>query len=95
MKRFNRQIAVCIFLIIAAYDAFVLLAAAVLPTGVSWRLSMPWWSVNFAGLPLFHLLAGHVPQKWCVVCLLIGIGLVSALLWSAIAGYVFRRKRVA
>jgi hypothetical protein len=92
MKLFNRRLAICVFLLIAAYNATVLILAALLPTTSSSWLMTPWWAVNFEGLPFFHLLARHVPKGWPVACLLISIGVFSAFLWSTIAGYLFRRR---
>ena len=95
MKTPNRKLAVSVFMMIAFYDAVVLIMAALFPHIPAKLQLYSWWSVNFPGLPFFHLLAGHVPHGLPVALLLIGIGIFSAFLWSAIAGYVFRRSHVA
>jgi len=93
MKTFNRQLAIRVFIFIVAFDTIIMVLDRVLPD--KW-MRVPWWAVNFPGFPLLYLLDGYLPPKlWCILCLLGVIGLLSALLWSTIAGYVFRRSHVA
>ncbi|HEY5504354.1 MAG TPA: hypothetical protein VIK28_04280 [Sedimentisphaerales bacterium] len=93
MKTYNTKLAIRVFSAIAAFDAIVLILDHVLPD--RW-LIIPWWTVNFVGFPLAHYFVDMLPPSPAsIICLLAGVGLLSASLWSMAAGYVFRRKNAA
>jgi hypothetical protein len=93
MKTFNTKLAIQVFSAIASFDAIILVLDHVLPD--RWFI-IPWWSINFAGFPLVHYFVDALhPSPASIICLMIGVGLLSASLWSVVAGFVFRRRYAA
>jgi hypothetical protein len=92
MKRFSTKMAVRAFLLLMALDIVLLVLTQALPdtSGTNWLLGIPWWAINFPGFPLVHFLGG---PGFAVA--FIAVPLLSALIWSAIAGYVLRRRNVS
>jgi hypothetical protein len=89
MKTYNTKIAIRIFAIIAAVDVVELVIGHFHPGGL---LVKPAVIINSPALQLADLFtkAGSLGMVSFFGCLLF-----SAILWSLIAGYVFRRRHVA
>ncbi len=93
-KLFNRfcwKGAVIAFFAVAAFDAAALFLSVLdINKGGRWEwtIAIPFWIVNFPGLPLLPFLS-----KTSEGAVILGIAafavLVSAIFWSAAAGYFF------
>ena len=93
MKTYNAKLGIRALVFVTAFDALLLILAHWLP--VSW-ISVPWWSVNFASLPLIYPFMDMLrPGSWSMVGLVIGAWLMSAAFWSLVAGFLFRRRYAA
>jgi hypothetical protein len=95
MKAFNIKITVRAFVVLLVLDAVLFTLLYQVPSDWS-RLS--WWIFNWPGYQLGDMAGRYLVQQGFVFresSLLIGIGLVCTIAWSAIIGYVFRRKVVA
>jgi hypothetical protein len=93
MKTFNRKIAARIFYTIVALDAVWLVLSHLFPG--TWAI-VPWWIINAPGFVLAIIFGSLVPPSvFALTCMMIVAGLFSALVWSAVFGYVFRLKPVA
>ena len=95
MKAFNTKIAVRTFCALLALDAVLFTLLYQVPSDWSRHL---WWAVNWPGYSLGatigrYLFSHHVYSNEST--LIISIGLACAIFWSALIGYVFRRKAVA
>jgi hypothetical protein len=93
MITFNTKLAIRVFSLIAGFDTVILILDRLLPD--RWFI-IPWWTINFPGFPLVHYLVDILrPSPASIICLLAGVGLLSASLWSVAAGCVFRLKYAA
>jgi hypothetical protein len=95
MKTFNLKIAGRAFCALLALDAVLFTLLYQVPSDWSRHL---WWAVNWPGYSLGgtvgrYLFSHHVYSNEST--LIIGIGLACTILWSALIGYVFRRRSVA
>ena len=92
-KTYNTKFAVLAFVFVIAIDV------ALFTLGDPWYdrwFTIPWFSINFPGLLLVYPFEGMLkPESWNRSCLVVGGILFSAVVWSAVAGYVFRRKYAA
>lgn len=94
MEQFNRTIAIRVFFGVVAIDV-VFMVLVRLTSDSAWTV-VPWWIVNFPGFPLLYVLLPVMPFGLSgIICSVICAGLFSALLWSAVAGILFRHKFVA
>jgi hypothetical protein len=92
MKRFSTKMAARVLLAITALDVVLLVLTQALPdtSATNWLLGIPWWAINFPGFPLVRFLHG---PGFAVA--FVAVPLLSALIWSAIAGYVLRQRDVS
>ena len=105
MKKYNINLAIGVFSVITVFNAVLLILERVFQHGsygfdlgqaILSSFSVLWWSVNFVGYPLMHYFAAVLhPSMSSMMVMLISCGLLSASLWSAAAGYLFRRKYAA
>jgi hypothetical protein len=93
MNTFNRKIAARIFYTLVILDA-VLLVLQHLISG-TWQI-LPWWIINAPGF-LLTIVIGPLfpPSAVATTCMMIIVGLFSAVVWAAIFGFLCRRKAVA
>ena len=97
MKTLNWKIAMLTFTALAVLDA-VLLAFSLSPTFHGALVSIGWWIFNAPGMLLamgFQRYMGTALPDSSFIYLLIGAGVISALVWSLVGGIVFHRKYVA
>ena len=94
MKTFNQTIAIRVLFIAVAIDA-MLMVLDFLTTDSAW-ISIPFWTLNLPGMAVLYAVLPHFPisSPW-ILSTLIFSGLLSALLWSAIAAFLFRHRYVA
>jgi hypothetical protein len=94
MKTFNQTIAIRVLFIAVAIDA-MLMVLDFLTTDSAWT-SIPFWIVNLPGMALLYAFLPQFPVgSQGILSTLIFSGLLSALLWSAIAAFLFRHRHVA
>jgi hypothetical protein len=92
-KTYNTKLAFVAFTFIIILD--VVLFALGDPWYDRW-FTATWFSINFPGLLLIYPFEGMLrPDSWSRTCLVICDVLFSAVVWSSVTGYVFRRKNVA
>ena len=95
MKNFDWKRAVAAFLIIIALDAVLEFFSLILAgnhTPWEWFFGIPFWIINFPGLPFLRHLR-NASDGPAIVVIALAIVLFSALLWAAAAGYLLRRKK--
>jgi hypothetical protein len=105
MKKYNINLAIGVFCTIAVFNAALLILEQVFHHGsfgfdleqaILSSFNTLWWSVNFVSYPLIHYFVDVFhPSKGSMIGMLISCGIFSALLWSAAAGLLFRRKYAA
>ena len=94
MKTFNQTIAIRVLFIAVAIDA-MLMGLDFLTTDSAW-ISIPFWTLNLPGMALLYAVLPQIPVgSPGILSTLIFSGLLSALLWSAIAALLFRHRHVA
>jgi hypothetical protein len=94
MKTFNQTIAIRVLFIAVAIDA-MLMGLDFLTTDSAW-ISIPFWILNLPGMALLYAVLPQIPVgSPGVLSALIFSGLLSALVWSAIAAFLFRHRYVA
>ena len=94
MKRFNWKPAIATFLTVVVFDAVLQLLSLLGPQdGHVWDLylGIPFWIINFPGLPLVRRLR-DASDGGTIIILAFTICSLSALLWAIAAGYLLRRK---
>ena len=93
MKTYNTKLGVRVFTIIAALDVVELVIGHFHPGGL---LVLPAVVINSPAMLLMHLFAGLFQTGSLGMSgLFIGSLVFTAILWSLIAGYVFRRRSAA
>jgi hypothetical protein len=95
MKTFNWKLAIATFVVVIALDAVMEFISLLGPQdGRVWDpyLGIPFWIINFPGLPFVRHLrdASNGPT---IVLMASAIVLFSALLWAVAAGYLLCRKK--
>jgi hypothetical protein len=94
MKTFNQTIAIRVLFIAVAIDA-TLMGLEFLTADSAWT-SIPFWILNLPGIALLYAVLPQIPiGSPGILSTLIFSGLLSALLWSAIAAFLFRHRYVA
>jgi hypothetical protein len=94
MKQFNQTIAIRVLFIAVTIDA-LLMGLDFLTTDSAW-ISIPFWTLNLPGMALLYAVLPQIPVgSPGILSTLIFSGLLSALLWSAIAALLFRHRHVA
>jgi hypothetical protein len=94
MKKFNQTIAIRVLFIAVTIDA-LLMGLDFLTTDSAW-ISIPFWTLNLPGMALLYAVLPQIPVgSPGILSTLIFSGLLSALLWSAIAALLFRHRHVA
>jgi hypothetical protein len=94
MKTFNQTIAIRVLFIAVAIDA-TLMGLEFLTADSAW-ISIPFWILNLPGIALLYAVLPQIPiGSPGILSTLIFSGLLSALLWSAIAAFLFRHRYVA
>jgi|HubBroStandDraft_2_1064218.scaffolds.fasta_scaffold1169869_1 hypothetical protein len=91
MKKFNLKIAVKVFIGVIVFDVIMTVLNLFVPehTVVETILAIPFWIVNFLGLPLLFI---KDISAGAIVLSVITLPFLSALLWAFGAGHVFRCK---
>lgn len=95
MKSFDWKRAAFTFLIIIVFDAVLEFFSLIGPEkNTPWEclFGVPFWIINFPGLPFL----GHLRDASdgsAIVVTALAIVLFSALLWAVAAGYLLRRKK--
>jgi len=93
MKTFNAKFAIWAFAFVTLFDAVLFVLSHFLPVSL---ISVPWWSVNFASLPLISPFMDRLqPGTWSMAILVVGAWLLSGAFWSLAAGLLFRRRYAA
>jgi hypothetical protein len=91
MNTYNAKLGMRALVFVTAFDAVLLVLSHWLP--VNW-ISVPWWSVNFASLPLIYPFMDMLrPGSWSMVALVVGAWLMSSAFWSLIAGFAFGQRK--
>ncbi|MGO8698370.1 MAG: hypothetical protein ACLQVY_11705 [Limisphaerales bacterium] len=90
MKTFNRRLARRVLGGLIAFDAAFFILSHIFPG--MWAVA-PWWIVNAPGFPVAFFINSFLPLNGTGSnYLLIGTGVFSSLVWSALLGYMFRSK---
>jgi hypothetical protein len=94
MKTYNTKLAVLVFTIIIALDVMMY---SLWHVGSGGWLVLPWLAVNLPAFPLFHWIdqLGQAGSSGAGFWLLVSSVIISASVWSVIAGFVFRKKYAA
>jgi hypothetical protein len=95
MKTYNQKLAGRIFCALIALDAVLFTLFLLIPSSGT---TLAWWIINAPGYEpgiVVGRFLSHSGVAFTQNSLMIGIGIFSALVWSAFSGYVFRRKVVA
>jgi hypothetical protein len=95
MKSFSWKRAVATFLIIVAIDAVLEFFSLIGPennTPWEWFFGIPFWIINFPGLPFLRHLR-NASDGPAIVVMALAIVFFSALLWAVAAGYLLGRKK--
>ncbi|GEM_PF-3379763 len=87
-KTFSWKLSAYVFLTVVGLDVALFVLDGL--TYGSLSVQLAWWIINFPGFPLFNLLLPRM-AGWSSV-LIVGGGLLSAFIWSILAGCFFRRE---
>lgn len=96
-KRFSWKNACIVFLGIVIFDFLSGFLVSVGPDQESWGewlFGVPFWIVNFPGLPFLHYMRDSTDGIFELMVLLTVLPF-SALIWSVTAGYFFGHKYAA
>jgi len=97
MKKFSWKFATFAFLSIIVLDAVLEFLTLLGPEHESWwewLIGIPFWLINFPGFPLLHYLRAS-SDGTVIAILALPVCLLSAFLWSVVAGFFFGHKYAA
>jgi hypothetical protein len=90
MKTFNRRLAGRVLWGVIAFGAAFFILSHTFPG--AWAVA-PWWIVNAPGFPVAFWIGSSISLNGTGLnYLMMGAGLFSSLVWSALLGYMFRRE---
>lgn len=94
VKSFSWKFAGFVFAAIISFDVvseFLLLAGPDHESWWEWFIAVPFWVINFPGLPFIHYLRDS-SDGTTIVTVVFAVISFSATLWAVAAGYLFGHK---